>query len=312
MRQIWRNSLPALLALCCVTSKAAEPVASRIEQARQFRATEAQRDVASRTARATAGNETGVQDESFGVQQILKPQEKLRPFEVFADVSGLYTNNVALTHRGGVSDAFLVATFGLSYERALTRELKAEITLGGGVYRYDKFSELDFESVDATARFTYELTSLADIELFAQYNFSDLISGSSGDEFFQGHTGTIGAQKTFALSRAHGIVTGVSAAFGKTDPSLAERDEYSVEAGYRLQATRHLLSDVTYRYSYHVYSEGGRRDHNNTVSLTLRYDLTSWLDIYGTAYFSSNSSNERDFSYDVFNSGGGLSASVKF
>src|ERR1043166_9495208 len=107
MQRIRQNWLMPMLLFCCATaiSRAVEPVESRSEQARQFRATQTRTDAALRGAETTASSpEMGAQDESFGVQQILKREEKLRPFNAFAEASAFYTNNVALTHRNGKSD----------------------------------------------------------------------------------------------------------------------------------------------------------------------------------------------------------------
>ncbi|MEA3187614.1 MAG: hypothetical protein QOD99_1444 [Chthoniobacter sp.] len=309
-----RGWLGPLIGLLCATSQAAEPVESRIEQARQFRATETgSGSGSSGTVLATGAEGTaGAENESFGSQQILRRQEKLHPFNAFAEVSAFYTNNVALSHRNGVGDAFLVPTFGLSYQRPITDALRAEFTLKGGVYRYNKFTELDFESVDAGGGLTYQLHSLGNVEVFARYNFTELISADSGDEFFQGHTLTFGVQKAIAFSRAHGIYAGVAATLNKADPAAAERNEYGIFAGYHLQATRHLSSDLLYRLNFQHYWDTSRQDLNNALSLTLRYDVADWLNVSASTYFSTNASNDSAFSYDVFNAGGGLGANIRF
>jgi hypothetical protein len=171
---------------------------------------------------------------------------------------------------------------------------------------------LDFESVDAGVGLNYRLRQLWDITLFARYNFTDLIGGRTGDEFFQDHTFTLGAQKTFALSRAHSIVTGISGQWGIADPSVAERDEYSIYGGLQVQATRQIEADLFYRLGYFVYREASRRDVNQTVTLSLRYNVAEWLSVNGTTYFGVNSSNRSTFDYNVFNAGGGLGASLRF
>lgn len=303
-----------LAARLSVSAIAAEPSASQIEQARQFRNTEMATEAPAQTQTAETGTEqtVGPEDESFGVQQILKRQERLRPFNVFADASVFFTNNVALTRRDYQHDAFLTATFGASIQRPLTDALTLELTVKGGVFRYDKFTELDFESVDAGGGVSYRLRQLWNLTLFARYNFTDLISGESGDEFFQNHTFTLGAQKTFDLSRAHSIVTGLSGQWGISDPSLAERDEYTAYTGLQVQATRHLESDLFYRLSYFDYRENDRHDINQTITLSVRYTLGDWFSINATSYFGTNSSNQSTFDYDVINIGGGLGASLKF
>ena len=82
--------------------------------------------------------------------------------------------------------------------------------------------------------------------------------------------------------------------------------------GYHLQATRHLEVDLLYRYAWYRYSEGDRHDHNHTISLGLRYNVTDWLSVSLTSYAVWNRSNQNVFDYDSANAGIGLNLGLQF
>jgi hypothetical protein len=172
--------------------------------------------------------------------------------------------------------------------------------------------ELDFTSIDAGAGLTYRPLWLRGSDLFARYNFTDLISASSGQEFFQNHTAVFGAQRTFIFGRAHYAYAGVSAQFGFADPVENERDEYSGYAGYHLQVTRRLQADLFYRGGFFQYSGGNRQDWNQIVSLSGRYEVTTWLAVTMSAYLTTNRSNRPTFDYDAGNVGGGIGVTMRF
>src|SRR3954452_611008 len=58
---------------------------------------------------------TSSEDDSFGAQQILKSQERVRPFLASGGVSFIYTDNVALTRKGTRDDAFAVVDASLGW-----------------------------------------------------------------------------------------------------------------------------------------------------------------------------------------------------
>ncbi len=200
-----RYFLPAFAAgLCCLASARAQEPQQRIEQARQFDLqTPSPQSPATSHEPAVNTAQNLNDDESFGVQQILKRQEQPKPFRLFGEATGFYTSNAALTRTHPVSDAFLVATFGAEYRRALPYNLQFESTVKISTYRYDQYQQLSFNSIDAGAGLTYRATPLWNIDLSARYNFTDLFGDQSGESFFTNHTITLGAQKVYSLqSRA--------------------------------------------------------------------------------------------------------------
>jgi hypothetical protein len=306
-----RSLLLTVLALSLAeTGRTQEP---RIEQARQFELRgPALGTPATGTVPAATLPDDDRDEESFGVQQLLRESERMRSFRAFADVSAFLTNNVALTRRERRSDAFLLATLGFECRRALPRGLQFDTSLRVATFRYNEFNQLDFTSVDAGAGLSYHASKLGGLDFFARYNFNELFSAETDDEFFKNHTITLGAQKTVAFSQAHHAFFGASGQIGFADPEIAERSELSAFAGYRLQVTRDLEADLLYRYAYFFYSEGDRRDQNQTVSLGVRYRITDWFNAGASTYFGWNQSNQNVFDYHVANGGVGLTLSLQF
>jgi hypothetical protein len=250
--------------------------------------------------------------ESFGVQQFLREVERIRHFRVSPEISAYRTNNVALTRRNPRADSFVVAIFPCEFRQALGKGFQVEADFRYSAFRYSRFPQLDFNSVDAGIGVSYQSAALGGISTFLRYNFSQLNNAATGDMFFRNHSISLGVQKPFVFSQAHYAYVGVMGNLGFSDPKSAERSELSVFAGYHLQATRKLEADLSWRTSLYYYSEGGREDSNHTVSLALRYRFTEWLSIATSSFATWNTSNQEAFSYESANAGGGVGVTVAF
>ena len=300
----------ASIVAACAGAMAQEP---RIEQARQFQSARAgAEDLSNAFAPTTLELSTGEDLESFGIQQILRDQERLRYFRILAEVSAFATDNVALSRVDERRDSFLVATTFVEYRRPIAEGLQLDAALRFSAFRYNRFSQLDFNSIDAGIGLGYHTSKLGGLDFGLRYNYNELISAPSGDSFFTNHTITGAVQKAFEFSQAHYAYVGASAQAGFADPEDAERTEFAGFAGYHLQATRSLEADLLYRYGYYLYSEGGREDHNQTLSVALRYRFAEWISVFASGFLAWNRSNQRAFDYDAANGGGGLTVSVQF
>ena len=286
---------------------------ARVEQAQRFRLEPGNASDGA-TESGTVGYETAPSspgDADLGQQVLLRRQERAMPFSAFANVSGFYTNNAALTNAAQVEDYFFVGEVGVSYQPRITQELVAEITVRQGVFRYAKYDVLDFESLNVGAGLTYAPQWLGGVALSARYNFNRLTDGDKHDEFFKNQTLTLAALRSFELSKAHYLFAGASAVFGWSDPVAPQRDEYGVFAGYHLNLTRSLSTDLYYRVAYYDYLEG-RADWNQTVALSVKWDVTKWFNVSASVSGGFNNSNQDVFDYDVFNGGVALSGTITF
>ena len=259
---------------------------------------------------APEGESIGPEDESFGVQQILKTQEKIPEFLISASSSVYFTSNVALTHTATQSDVFYVGDAGFSW----TPHIKGgwQFQLGGALalFRYEE-SVLDFESLGAGTGVTYTPPNLWGLSFSGRYDFVELLDRHS-NQILQDHEFSFAVQKFVALGRAHSLSFGLLGSAGISDPFAEQRDQIGLGIAYHLQLTRYLGTDLGYRLSGYFYNAHDRKDVNQVFSWGLHYNFKPWAAV--NAYLSGalNHSNESVFKYKVFNGGGGLSLAVRF
>jgi len=293
-----------------------QQAASSIMQSRLFTNSSAPATTsydANRNALAgSAGSDaTSSGDNSFGAQIILKSQERPTIFNVFGDVSGFYTSNVDLTPHGGRSDFFLASNVGAGWRPTISRGLAGEVVVATSVFRYDRASELDFERISAGTGLSWLVPRTPGIVAFARYDFTELLD-PDGNQLLQDHGFTIGGQKTFVLGRSHFLTTGVTGMLGKSTPRSQERDQVGVNAGYHLQIARSLDADLVYRYAAQFYTEGGRVDHNQALSLAVGFYATRWLRMDATISAARNDTNRPAFEYEVLTLGSGVRFNIRF
>jgi hypothetical protein len=291
----------------------AQQAVAPIEQARLFEKPAAApiANVNADGAEMVSPSGAGAADDSFGAQIIMKTQERLRAFAVSGSAAIFYTSNAALTRSGAISDAFAVVDASVAWRPKIGSQLEAEFAAHGAFFRYNETRELDFENLGLSAALSWQPPACPSVSLFARYDFTELLNGSS-DEILRDHQLTIGAQKTFVLGRSHALFAGLSGSARISDPDAAQRDEVGPYLGYHLRISRSLNADLFYRFAFHFYNQSSRIDRNQTLSLGLRYSLTDWADVSGTASLGFNRSDSAAFDYDVFNAGGGVGVTVRF
>jgi hypothetical protein len=251
-------------------------------------------------------------DDSFGVQQILKRQERPKYFRAYADLSGTVTDNVALTRLDPRHDTLLVATFGLEVQRPLTRSLAVAGLVRAAYFRYNRERALDFDSYDVGAALVCRPPPLPGAEFSARYNFQELRSDKADRTFFQNHTLTLAGQKVWPLGRAAAVYAGASVLWGWADPESAARRELTAYAGAHAQLSRSLGLELLYRHGWWRYRVGDRHDRNQTLSLALRWRVTDWAELYALGFSTWNHSNLAVFAYEASSLGGGLGCQVRF
>ena len=266
------------------------------------------------TTRANLVSQPSANNEDFGATVIQETgdQPKLT-LGASADATWLFTDNVLFTKSGRKVDSFLAATAGVNARYAMSPGWEADTAIRGGLFRFDKIGALDFQNIDFHCGLTLAPSRMRGTALYARYNFTELAANHSGDVFYTNHAITLGAQRAFSFSRAHGITLGVSGQWAVTDPSDVQRDDYSAYVGYRLRVARDFTADLFYRMNYFVYRESGddRRDLRNSLSLNLRYEFNPNVAVSTIGYYSFNESN-RDFDYRVGNLGATAGFEARF
>lgn len=309
--QFFLSGLTALILTSSLVSAQERVDQARTEQAQRFRIDTGVSGTGNLPAFALDQAAPSPGDPDLGEQVILRRREKLTPFKLFADVSGFYTDNAALTDTHKVDDFFLVAQVGLTYQTRIATDLYVEATIRQATFRYARFDELDFDSLNAGAGLTYICKPLWGLAFSVRYNFNRLTDGSRHDEFFKNHTITLGAQKTFELSKAHYLYAGYASILGWSEPVAPQRDEHGFYLGYHANLTRALSAEINYRIAYFDYVHG-RGDWNQNMTLIVKWDPTRWLSLSASASLGLNTSNRENFDYEVFSTGVSIAASISF
>jgi hypothetical protein len=250
-------------------------------------------------------------DDSFGAQQVLKNQERVRQWIVAGDATIFYTSNAALTRNDTISDGLAVVDGSLSWVPKIARDLELQVGIRTSIFRYFDTTELDFENLGAGVGLAWTPSDALGIAFFGRYDFTELIDTHSR-EILSDHEWTVGAQKTFVLGRSHALTLGVVGMAGISDPYSAQRDQVGGFIGYHLQLTRQVDADLLYRAGYFCYNQGNRKDWNEVVSASFTYHLNQWASLVAFLSFGDNRSNRSAFEYDVFSGGGGLAVNVHF
>ncbi len=251
------------------------------------------------------------EDASFGAQLILKDQPRIRAFTLSGGGSIFFTNNVALTRSDTRDDVFAVLNAAGSWSRALRPGLDLAVGLQAAAFRYDRSSVLDFDSFGGGTTLSWSPPRWSGVNISGRYEFTELLN-RHGNEILQDHQLSLGVQKIFVLGRAHAVTIGALGSLGFSDPRAAQRDQVGVFAGYQLQLTRCLSTDLFYRIAGQFYNEGDRNDLNQTFSWNLRYRLGGWAEANVNFTFGGNRSSTEAFDYDAASTGGGLGFITRF
>lgn len=316
-----RKFLPILLGAIIAAAAPASRAQSAAQAAPQMAATEA--DVSRSDMMGTITRQIFATDPEFappspsdsdlGEQRLLVPQEKYKPFTLFANASEFFTSNAYLSHDNPQSDWFTAMQFGAAWVPRIAGSLYGEVTALEQLYRYANFSGLSFNSLDLGAGLIYPIRQLDDLAVFARYNYNLLTNASSSESLFYQQTIRFGLQKPFVFSRAHSATLGFIGDLNLDGwPSYAVRNRFSLLAGYQANITRILQANLFYQVAYFPFVETSRRDLNQILSGGLSLILSPRFSITASVSASFNDSNEEYYSYSVLNTGAGVSANIKF
>lgn len=251
-------------------------------------------------------------DDAFGAQLILKERLRKKEFQASGEVGAYHTSNVALARSGALSDAFLNATIGLGWRHDFTDRLSLAISGRYSIFRYSRYSVLDFQSTETDVTLGIKLP--ADWELALGYGYTQLNARTDTAEFYNEHAINVGLQRVFILNERNAIIGGLGTSWTWADPEGAQRDRYAAFLGWRWRATERISTTLLYRYAYYVYRDGGtgRCDHNQTLSLAVRYEATEWLALTASGFSTWNRSNQSAFDYEAWNLGGSIGINARF
>jgi len=252
-------------------------------------------------------------DEDLGEQRLLVPDTRYKSLTLFANATEFYTSNAALTNGGAQGDWFTALQFGGSWVPRIAGNLYGEVSALQQLYRYADFSGLSFNSLDVGGGLIYVLRDLGDLSAFARYNYNLLTDASSSNSIFYQQTIRLGLQKPFVFSRAHSATVALNTDLNLDGwPDYALRNRFALLAGYQVNLTRRLQANLFYQIAYFPFLDVDRRDWNQILSAGLAYNFTPWFSVNASVSASFNDSNENFYTYNVLNTGAGVSALIRF
>lgn len=252
-------------------------------------------------------------DSDLGEQRLLVPNERYKSLTLFANAAEFYTTNAELTNGGTRGDWFTNLQFGATWLPRLKGSLYGEMTVLQQLYRYADLSDLSFNSLDVGGGFIYVFRGLEDLSFFARYNWNLLTNASSDSTIFSQQTIRLGLQKPFNFSRAHSLTVGVGADLNLAGwPDYALRHRFPLMASYQLNLTRRVQMNLFYMVAYFPFVETSRQDWNQVLSAAVAYNFSPRFSVSASVSASFNNSNDSFYTYNVLNTGAGLSANYKF
>ncbi len=251
-------------------------------------------------------------DDAMGQQIILKRKAEYQPFTAFGNLGWNWTSNVALTKNNPQDDNYFLTTTGVSYQPIILPNLLGEVTAMYQWFRYDRFTDMNFDSFNTGAGLTYVIPELDQLAISARYNYNRLTNADARGEYYRNNSITLGLFKMFPLARAHYIYAAYSSQFGFSDPKVYQRDYHSLVSGYYLDITSKWSFEGGVRISYVPYAENGREDYNESVTLVIGYKPKPWININFTALAALNQSNQSVFEYNMVNLSPNINIKIKF
>ena len=252
-------------------------------------------------------------DEDLGEQRLLVPDARYKSLTLFANASEFYTSNAALTNGGAQGDWFTALQFGGSWVPRIKGSLFGEVSVLQQLYRYAEFSNLSFNSLDVGGGLIYAFRDLGDLSAFARYNYNLLTDASASNSIFYQQTIRLGLQKPFVFSRAQSATVGLQTDLNLDGwPDYALRNRFALLLGYQANLTRKLQASLFYQLAYFPFLDADRRDWNQILGAGLAYNFAPWFSVNASVSASFNDSNENFYTYNVLNTGAGVSAVLRF
>ena len=252
-------------------------------------------------------------DSDLGEQEILKRVEGYQPFTASIAAPFYWTSNVALVRTGEQSDFLVAPIAALAYQPRITNTLYGLVGVREQLFYYDRFSNLNFGSLDVDAGLVYSLPQFHNLILRGEYLYERLTTKNSFHDFFSNHSVLVNAELPFQLGRAQQFSLGVDANISfAAEPDPPQRNDYEVYLGYTVRFSRAFSLDTVGRVVLRDYHLGDRLDVSEILAVAANYNVTKFLTASVISTLAASQSNHSFFDYQVANVGGLVSLSVRF
>ena len=244
------------------------------------------------------------------------PRPKMFTFSTLQTLN--YSSNAFLTRNDTESDFFWNGAVGASFVPYATRDFTPRLTFDQNWFRYDDFSELDFDAQTLQLDLKYDLNHDDTWFVNGSYAVARLYSpDDSTGEFYR--YGFLSGSITHLIQlKTAPINLGVSAGayWRHGDPSLNDRVSgyLNVAAIYNIRETIQLsgFTRPELQHYTHDVSRSSREDFNLTVGATLSWSPNQYVAVAATASYIGNFSSKSERCYDVVTPSLILAAQIAF
>lgn len=306
-----KTAVPVLLSFYLVITSPGFGQDVRVETQQQAKA----RAESAREQPATAEN---AGDSELGEISLVSraPRPKMFTFSTAQTLN--FTSNAFLTRNAVESEWFWTGGVGASFVPYATRNFTPRLTFNQNWFRYDRFSELDFDAQSLQLDLKYDLNPDDTWYLDGSYTVARLCSpdDTTGEFYRYGFLNGSITHLTPLGKTPINLSLSAGAYSRHGDPSSSDRVSayLSVAAIYNLSQTVQLLGFTRPEIQHYTHDTSGRsrEDFNLTVGAMLSWIPNQYVTLAGGASYIGNFSTVGERRYDLATPSLVLAAQIAF
>jgi hypothetical protein len=258
------------------------------------------------TRTADQSDEPSAADPDLGELAIVSRTPRPDMFTFSTNQEFYYTSNAFLVPNGEQSTLFWNGRFDASYVPYATRDFTPRLTFEQNFFRYQRVSELDFDSQSLQLDLKYDLKRDDSWFVNLSYAVARLYAPHSEvEEFYRYGLATASITHVRQLGRTPVYFAG---SFGSTwrhgDPSAFDRVTAYVNAAFFYSPLEHFQLTAFVRPEGQLYTndpiKASRKDLNLNVGASAVLTPVEYVSLGVTASFIGNYSTSAPAEYDVF------------
>ena len=261
---------------------------------------------------------TSVSDSELGEISLVVRQPRPKMFTLSTSQSLNFTNNAFLVRDDQNGAFFWNGRVDASFVPYATRDFTPRLTLEQNWFRYDHFSELDFDSQTALLDLKYDLTPDDRWFIDGSYSYSRLYSQHpSIGQFYK--FGLLNFNLTHIMSFQQLPISVALTAGGywrQGEPSTFDRLSPYVSAVGIYSLSRDVQLSAFVRPELQFYTndpdKSSRKDFNLTLGSTVSWTPLQYVSVAATASYIGNFSTLGRRGYNVFTPSVVVAASIAF
>lgn len=245
-----------------------------------------------------------VSDPELGDIYLVSRAPRPKMFTLFTAQALNYTTNAFLVHDPEQSDFYWNGRVGASFIPYATRDFTPRLTFSQDWFRYDRFSDLDFDAQNLQLDVKYNLNHDDSWFVTGSYSVSRLYSPDDSIGEFYKYGFLNGSLTRLVQLRTVPLLLGFSGgSYWRTgEPSTSDRASLylGLAAIYNINNTVQLSGFARPEYQHYTHDPAGTRDDFNlNVGTVLSWTPNQYLTLAATASYIGNFSSVGDRRYDV-------------